>query len=127
MNIYENLQTLTNGLLFIGESEFPFQVIHLPNTTTIESFIETDSKEKIINAFVDANDFFKRYIERLTSSDDEIMMADIPKYQALDKFLKTEFIEVKLYKVGKIKVAIYIVCKHLNQDMYILKTYAIET
>jgi len=127
MNINENLQTLTNGLLFIGESEFPFQVIHLPNTTTIESFIETDSKEKIINAFVDANHFFKRYIERLTSSGDEIMMADIPKYQALDKFLKTEFNEVKLYKVGKIKVAIYIVCKHLNQDMYILKTYAIET
>ena len=127
--ILTKLTQLTVGLLYIGESEFPFEIFDydVANDDAIKSNIQKNYGSAGDITSLKTKDFFDNYINRLFTSGDEIMMADISKYKALQSFIDANFNSSTVYRYGTIKVGIYIVCKTKTGQVFVLKTYTIET
>ena len=127
--IITKLTQLTLGLLYIGESEFPFETFDygVVNDDAIKSNIQKDDVSAGAITVLKTKYFFDNYINRLAASGDEIIMADIAKYKTLQLFIDKTFSSSIVYRCGATKIAIYIVCKTKTGQVFALKTYTIET
>lgn len=127
MNMLEQLQKLTHQLLYIGESEFPFEVVGKGKMNDAD-IVSTIQKENNASAtIVNPHAFFENYIYRLHASGDEVMMKDIARYQALQDFINKNFVKCQVYRCGITKIAVYIVCVTVTGEVFVLKTYSVET
>jgi hypothetical protein len=128
-NITTSLQQLTKGLLYIGESEFPFEVMNLGHIkeAALLDYIERDYGSAGTIKSITTPDFFDNYIYRLTASGDDIMMKDIDKYKMLQSFINQHFGHSMVYKYGATKVGVYIACTTKLGEVFVLKTFTVET
>ncbi|KAF3890773.1 nuclease [Tolypothrix bouteillei VB521301] len=131
LSLINILKQASDGLLFISESESPFEV-----------FLWDDSEQKDITPelvlqkiglpletpveMVELDSFFEVAIaeQNWHSAEDKIT---VNKYQNLVKVLKENLSDIKVMRFGTISIDVYIIGKTLNNRLAGLSVKVVET
>ncbi|PAX51346.1 nuclease A inhibitor family protein [Brunnivagina elsteri] len=130
--LLEKLKQASSNLLFPSESEYPFDVFLWKfiadkpeiNRELILKQLEKPSDTQI--EIVEIDPFF----EIATTEQDwhgEEEKETVKKYQSLVKVIKENLTEIKVARIGKIEIDIYILGKTASNDIAGLSTKVIET
>lgn len=125
----KQLSKLTEGLFYMSESDYPFEVIQLKNTAPEKI------KKEIIELYppdspienLKADDFFNKLIQGYLASGDDTLISMAKSYDKLYSFISNHASEVSVIRCGRIEVGIYIVILLKNGGVTVLKTTSIET
>jgi hypothetical protein len=125
----EELKGLTEGLLFMSEADYPFETFYREGSTDIspQSLLElsgqpTDSPVEVTSV----DKFFRVAVsEPDWKKDQELAVAR--RYQALLRLLKEELDDVKVYRVGRINIAVYIIGRSRAGNWLGISTRVVET
>jgi hypothetical protein len=128
--IIEELRKATEGLLFMSEVDRPFEIVRLGN--------EPELNPQALGELVDGapadisveqrsvDEFFRVAIsEQEWKTGDELAVAR--RYQFLVRLLKENLRELRVYKIGKIKMTVFILGKSAEGNWLGLKTRIVET
>ena len=129
--LLNKLKLATDGLLFMSESEYPFEVFFWQSkekqqvdTEFVLSKLNKPSDTKV--EFVDLDSFFEVATteEEWHSKEDKEI---VKKYQNLVKIIKENLSDIKVAKLGDIEIDVYIVGQVASGDLAGLSTKIIET
>lgn len=129
--LLDKLKLATDGLLFMSESEYPFEVFvwqskekQLLNPEFVLSKLNKPSDTKV--EFVDLDSFF----DVATTEEDWHSKEDkeiVKKYQNLVKIIKENLSDIKVARLGDIEIDVYIIGQVPSGDLAGLSTKIIET
>ena len=124
--VEQALKEATSGLLFTSESDEPFEVVHWPNvndlTKTKMTYIcrANPAKEvKLDDLFADLLQVQDWYGAK--------EKAIVKRYQNLLSVIKEHLTDIRVYRVGKIRVWIYIMGRCGDRDWFGIRTISVET
>ncbi|MBF2067110.1 MAG: nuclease A inhibitor family protein [Calothrix sp. C42_A2020_038] len=129
--LLDKLKQASDGLLFMSESEYPFDVFlwqspekQLVDTELVLSKLDKPSNTKV--EFVDLDSFFEVATteEAWHSPEDKEI---VHKYQNLVKVIKETLSDIKVIRLGEIEIDVYIVGKVPSGGLAGLCTKVIET
>lgn len=127
-SLKEKLTTAVTDLVWLSEADYPFEVIDW-QIKTIDSIIlleKLDLPQDTKIEVVELETFFATATqEKDWYSDREL--EDVKRYKNLIRILVTNLQEIKVYRVGKIEIDIYILGKTALKTIAGLKTTVIET
>jgi len=124
--ITAKLQQLTEGMLYISESdqELDVQEWSKQDKAGIVKKVQESTGDGITEQ--EAKTFFDKTINALDPSDE--LGAELAKqYKELYQYLSGTFKEVYVLRSGETEVHIYIVCLAEDGDCYVLHTVSVET
>lgn len=129
-NLIASLQALTQDLLWISETDAPFEIIQWQNQSnqlTNEQLLKlTGHSVDISVEVIEVDDFFSAAIaEQDWFGDEEKAIAK--RYQELIFLLKQHLNQLKVYCIGEINIDIYIVGETESGEIVGLATKAVET
>lgn len=129
--IIEKLQQASDSLLMPSESEYPFEVFRWVGQAQ-----ETLSEQKLIELTglpqdtpvetVDLDYFFRNCAVQ-KEWHDETQAENVAKFQSLLRTLKENLTNIKVYRLGKIEIHVYIVGKTTTGDLAGISTKVVET
>lgn len=130
MNITETLKQASDGLLMISESEYGFEPFvwegcSLENLETSLSELTGTSLDSPIQT-ISLRDLFRNVAEEKEWHDDS-QKADVAKFQALVKTMEQNLSDLRVYRIGRIEIDVYIVGKTAAGAISGLHTKLIET
>jgi hypothetical protein len=127
--IIEELKRMTDGLLFMSESDYPFEIVYREGRTEMspeylrelsgqpaDSPVEAQSVDDLFRAAVSEPDW---------KGPAELAVAK--RYQALLRLLKENLGELKVYRVGKINIPVYIIGRSKTGNWLGISTRVVET
>lgn len=127
--ILQKLEQATVGLLFMSEADYPFEIVRWSALNEIDfdylrrqagaapaAPVQVVSPEKFFGMAVS---------EPQWKGEQELLIAR--RYQALLRLLKENLLNLKVYRVGEINIAVYIVGKAASGDWVGLSTRVVET
>jgi hypothetical protein len=124
--LLSELKAASAGLLFMSESDYPFEVVRFDESTpaalrqasgeAAAAPVETQSIETFFRVAVSEEDW-RSVVERATAK----------KYQALVALLKDNLTNVKAYRVGSINIAVYLIGQSAEGNWLGLSTRVVET
>ncbi len=123
------LEQATDGLLFMSESDYPFETLRWEGLSEItpQHLRETagvDAETQITSQTVE--DFFRvAMAEQSWKGAQELAAAK--KYQALVRLLKENLEDLKAYRVGEINIPVFIVGKSKTGNWLGVSTRVVET
>lgn len=125
--IIDQLKQATTDLLWSSESDYPFELVTWErNTDLTPAALFRDLTDDDHVESISLTDFFAPVI---TVEDwyeaEELALVD--RYQALLQTIKSNFSEIRVFRVGEIEIAIYIIGKTATSDVVGLKTISVET
>jgi hypothetical protein len=124
------LKKATKGLRYVSETDAPFEVFSWKkpgNAIAHQEVLKLAGKEKarpVREVSLDA------FFQGLTEEQDwhgEEEKADVRRYRELERTLRGQLTDIKVFKVGEPQIDIYIVGKTPRGDWAGLKTSAVET
>lgn len=120
------LAQATEGLLWLSESDYPFETVYLENIDNIKTKLlqltNNNSETKIEIREID------RFFHRVTQDNyDKDKLEESRRYQTLVKLLKTHLQDVKVYRIGECEIKVYILGKTKSGAVAGLSTIVIET
>ena len=118
----------SKGLLWLSESDYPFEVIYWENLDDINAkLLElTDSNPETTIEVRELDSFFNRVTEEKDWYEEE-EIAECKRYQELVNLLKTHLSDIKVYRVGEVEVNCYILGKTDSGAIAGLSTISVET
>ena len=127
--LLSELKEATKDLLFMSESDYPFEVIRWDKTQEITpDFLRKkagkDADDPIEERSVD--EFFKQAASMQDWHGKE-ETATAQKYQSLVKLLKERLTDLNVYRVGSVNITVFIVGKDQGGDRVGLSTHVVET
>ncbi|MEA5572343.1 nuclease A inhibitor family protein [Calothrix sp. UHCC 0171] len=130
--LIEKLKQACDRLLFISESEYPWEVFlwefaeEKPEISSDLIFQQIDKSADNKIEFIDIDSLFA--IATLEQSwHGEAEKATVKKYQHLVKSLQENLRDIKVARIGEIEIDIYILGKTSSNDIAGLFTKVIET
>lgn len=127
--LIEELKELTEGLLFMSESDFPFEIVGWKGSIEISpQFLRglTGQAEDAPVEILSVDDFFGVAMSEEGWRSDE-GRTEAKKYRALVQYLKNNLDELKVYRVGEIKIPVYIVGRSKTGNWLGISTQMVET
>ncbi|NEO30386.1 MAG: nuclease [Symploca sp. SIO3C6] len=126
--IINQLQQVSEGLLWISESEYPFEVYWWEqNSITPEKLLQlTNHPPDLPVKIIGIDQFFKRAITP-TDWHNQKERTTIKRYQTLVDTLKIYLSDIQVYRVGEVEVDIYIVGSTKLGNLVGLYTKSVET
>jgi hypothetical protein len=127
--LFKALTEATQGLLFMSESDYPFEVIRWNGSDQLSpeylrSAAGADSSAKVEETTLE--EFF-----RVPAGEQEWkgkdQLAEARKYQRLRKLLEENLTGIKVYRVGKINIGVCIVGTSAEGNWLGLSTRVVET
>lgn len=130
-DLLNQLQAATQGLLWMSESDFPFEVVHWQEPTnrpmTENRLLQlTDYPPKTPIDQIDLETFFGTVTQSFSWFGAE-EQAQVSQYQHLVELLKQHLKHPIVYRIGSINLDIYILGQTEAGDWVGLKTKAVET
>lgn len=121
---------MTDGLLYLSESESGFDVFQLQGIGSEDALKAALLQQKGLGQMEvmadDAATFFIR-LTKLADPNDDFMMEQASRFEALQGFLESNFHDIQLYRAGKVQVHIFITATNADEDFLVLHTLAVET
>jgi Nuclease A inhibitor-like protein len=123
------LKQATDGLLFISESDYPFQPVRWSTQTEltpddVRHLASHDENAPIETQSV--NDFFRAAASQATWKNAQ-QLAVARRYQALVGWLQDNLTDIRVYRIGRIQIDVYIVGRSATGNWVGLQTRVIET
>ena len=123
------LTQATDGLLFMSESDYPFEPVRwLDQTELTPDAVRrlTGSDESAPIETQSVNDLFR---PAATEADwkNAQQLAAARRYQALVGWLQDNLADVRVYRIGRVQIDVYIVGRSAAGSWIGLKTRVIET
>lgn len=131
MSLLEILKQASDGLLFMSESEYPFEVFiwECNDTENINSELILKKTGRSLNTpieFIDIDSFFEiATTEQNWHSTEE--KETVKRYQKLVKTLKEHLTDIQVARIGTINIDVYIVGKASSGNLAGLVTKVVET
>ena len=129
VQIVSELREASAGLLFMSESDYPFEVVLWEGRSEISPEFLRQLTYEASDAAVQTQaveEFF-----RVAASEAEWRgakeLVEAKRYQAIIKLLKENLSELKVYRVGQTNIPVYIVGKSLSGNWLGLATRVVET
>ncbi len=128
-DIVDRLKLASNGLLYMSESDYPFDVFQWvgqePNTaeTVIKRTGHTPDTQVEV---VQLDEFFRNATQEQDWHNDE-EKETVKRYQSLVETLKTSLSDIQVYRLGTIVLDVYIVGKTPSGNLAGLSTKVVET
>jgi hypothetical protein len=128
--IIQKLSQASAGLLMPSESDYPFTVVSLEGVNQ-----ENLTPQTVLNLMghspdtlveVTEVDYFFRNVAVEQEWHDRQQKQDVKKFQKLANILKSELNGVKVYRVGRINIDVYILGTY-NNSIVGIKTKLVET
>jgi hypothetical protein len=113
LQILEQLKRATAGLLFMSESDYPFEVIHWEGLT--------DLTHDFLCRFTDESEDCR--VEEMQV--EEFLVAE--KYRNIVQVLLKNLAEPKAYKVGRINMPVYVVGRSKRGNWLGVSTRVVQT
>lgn len=126
--IIDRLQQATTDLLWVSESDYPFEVMTwqrgvemtptalFTELTAPDTAIETSSLQDFFAPALKQEDWY-----------DAAELDRANRYTELVRTIESSLAEVRVFRVGSVEISIYIVGKTPAGDVVGLKTQAVET
>jgi Nuclease A inhibitor-like protein len=126
--IIDRLKQATADLLWVSESDYPFEVItwergvEMTPTALFKELTVTDLAIETMTL----TDFFAPV---LTIEDwyEEEELATVDRYIDLVRSIESNLTKVQVFRLGEIEIAVYIIGKTPDGDLVGLKTQVVET
>lgn len=131
MSIFETLKRGSEGLLMMSESDYPFEAFLWPGAakealTTAKLLQLTGHSQDSPVETVELDYFFRNSAQEKDWHDAQ-QKGTVKKFQLLVETLKANLSDIKVYRVGKISIDVYIVGKTKSDDLAGLSTKVVET
>lgn len=125
----KRLEKAAEGLLFISETDAPFQYVELPGATeltpdAIRAALGEPETTPVSERTLDK--FLAGHIEKADPAD-PVAQANVKDFQALKKALRKELEGVTVFRVGDVQLRYYIVGTTPEGTVAGLVTEAVET
>lgn len=125
------LKQASDGLLFMSESDYPFEVVFWPAETqenlTEQKLLQlTSHSQDVLVEKVDLDYFFRNSAQEKDWHDRQ-QKETVKKFQLLVETLKSNLSDIQVYRVGTIDIDVYIVGKTSSGDLAGLSTKVVET
>jgi Nuclease A inhibitor-like protein len=118
------LQTLTKDLLFMSESEYPWEIMYSGKSR--EEALQQLPFDSAQARQISLEHLLKNAIkEEDWHGEEEVAMAK--KYQQLLLLLTEELSNINVFKNGEVEVDIYVLGQLPNEEWITLKTKSVET
>lgn len=125
--IIAELKKATEGLMFMSESDYPFEIVRLEGepdqqrlrelgAAAADAPVETRSLEEFFRAAASEPEWKKG--EELATA---------RRFQSLVRLLKENLSEARVYRVGEINIAVFILGKSAEGNWLGLQTRVVET
>jgi hypothetical protein len=127
--IIEELKQLTDGLLWMSESDYPFETFLWEGMPEISPrFLRglSGQTEDAPVEIVSVDDFFRVALSEESWRAEESRQ-EARRYQRLVQTLKDNLEEPKVYRVGNINIPVYIVGRNRTGNWLGLSTRVVET
>ena len=127
--VIEELQKATEGLLFMSESDYPFETICWQELTELSPAFLRNQAGLAVDApleTISLDDFFQVAASDAEWRSPESRQAAV-KYRNLIAFLKENLDNVKVYKLGRVNMPVYIVGQSKAGNWLGLSTRVVET
>lgn len=127
--LFGALQEATEGLLFMSESDYPFEVIRWNGSEQLSlDYLRraagADSGAKVEETTVE--EFF-----RVPAGEQEwkgeAQLAEARKYQRLRNELEENLTGLKVYRVGEINIGVYVIGMSAEENYLGVSTRVVET
>jgi hypothetical protein len=127
--IIEELKRMTTGLLFMSESDYPFEIVYREgqNELSTEYIRELSGQPADSRVEVKSVDDFFRVAVSEPDWKGEAEIAVAGRYQALLRLLKENLDELKVYRVGTINIPVYIIGRSKKGNLLGVSTRVVET
>jgi hypothetical protein len=127
--IIEELKRMTTGLLFMSESDYPFEVVYREgqNEMSPEYLRELSGQPADSRVEVKSVDDFFRVAVSEPDWKGEAEIAVAGRYQALLRLLKENLDELKVYRVGEINIPVFIIGRSKTGNWLGVSTRVVET
>lgn len=123
--IVEELKAASNGLLMMSESDYPFKVVRWGEELP-EQLRDAGGASQAKIEMREADDFF-----RAATTEREGMRAEdhatVDRYRKLVRVLKESLVDLKVYKVGTLKMDVYVIGRSSDGTWMGLTTQVVET
>jgi len=129
MNIeLQQIQQAAQGLFFLSESDYPFEIVQLEKAVSIENELLVLANKPAGTAIEKTTlDYFLRNMTRIdpdaTSEQHDIAQ----RFKRLQDILKEKMSDIQVYRVGSIQVDAFIIGKLKDGSFSGLRTKLIET
>lgn len=128
--VLTNLREAVKGLLYMSESDEPFEVLHWKDAADVyePQKMPALSKRKAGTPVMamSLEEFFQELVEE-KSWHGEAEKADVRKYRNLKETIGKHLTRPQVFRVGELEVDIWIVGKSGTGDWFGIRTKAIET
>lgn len=127
--LLEELGQATAGLLFMSEADYPFQTVRWEGLTEVTPQYLRDLTGRGADSPVasrSVDEFFNVAMSE-QSWKGEAQLAEARRYQALVRMLRENLEDLRVYRVGEIDVAVFIVGRGPAGNWIGLSTRVIET
>ena len=126
--LLERLETVCSGLLWMSESDYPWQVVAWQDTNDLNRLLlhhgdykpKTKIETKTLESFLEP-----AVIEREWYGDTERVI--VRRYRLLQKLLQTNLQNIRVYLVGEVEIDVYILGKSDDNKIIGLSTKIVET
>ncbi len=126
--LIDRLSQAAEGLLWLSESDYPFETVCIENVDNIKSkLLElTKCNSETTIEVKELDEFFDRVTEEKDWYNSE-EMAECKRYQALVNLLETHLSDIKVYRIGSCEIKVYILGKTESGAIAGLSTISVET
>lgn len=136
--IITKLKNASDGLLWMSESEYPFEIIMWEDTTDltadkllqqVERYPSKGSAKPSPDTPVRVTDIDKFFSNAIAEHDwyGEEQKAEVQKCRKLMEELKANLSDIKVYCVGEVEIDIYVVGKTPDGNLAGVSTMVVET
>jgi DNA-binding NtrC family response regulator len=127
--IIEELKRATDGLLFMSEADYPFEIVqgegNIENSSQYFRELAGQAADAPVNV-KSVDEFFRNAVsEPSWKGEQELALAK--RFQAVARLLKENLNDLKVYKVGEINIAVYIVGRTPSGKLAGISTRVVET
>jgi hypothetical protein len=130
-HITQTLKDASQGLLYMSESDYPFEVIYI--TVDHNAPLAADTLPAYLDIPADALieqtelEHFLKHMTHPADPHDEVAMEEAPKFRKLEKTLRETLEKLQVYRVGEIQIEAYILGYTKEGNIAGLRTTLIET
>lgn len=125
------LKDATNGMLLISEVDYPFEVFMWPGSSKIS--VSTENIHRLTKLSDDKAveecdlEFLFRHVmvEKSWQNEEEILLTK--RFQKLYGLLKSNLTDIKVFRLGRIEISVYIIGRTPSGELAGLSTQQFET
>ncbi|MBD2297489.1 nuclease A inhibitor family protein [Nostoc sp. FACHB-87] len=130
-HVMQKLQQNSHSLLMMSESESPFEVFFWSGegqeSLTNQKLLQLTNHPAETPIEIVELDYFFRNLAEEKEWHDEIQRQDVQKFKSLVQTLKENLSDIKVYRLGRIDIDVYIFGKTPAGDLAGISTKVIET